>query len=55
MVGDQYFTDIAGANLAGIRSIKVPTVGRAQFPFVVRWFQRLETALSVILFARGRR
>lgn len=42
MVGDQYFTDVVGANLAGIRSIKVPTLNRESFPLMVRWLQRLE-------------
>lgn len=42
MVGDQYFTDIAGANLAGVHSIKVPTLARESFPFAVRQFQRIE-------------
>ena len=55
MVGDQYFTDIAGANLAGIRSIKVPTLGRAHFPLAVRWFQRIEGVLSTMLSAASRR
>jgi HAD superfamily phosphatase (TIGR01668 family) len=50
MVGDQYFTDIAGANLAGIRSIKVPTLARASFPFAVRSFQRIESALYRVLY-----
>jgi hypothetical protein len=43
MVGDQYFTDIAGANLAGIRSIKVETFDPRSFPFAVRSFQRFES------------
>ena len=43
MVGDQYFTDIAGANLAGIRSIKVDTFDPPSFPFAVRSFQRFES------------
>ena len=50
MVGDQYFTDIAGANLAGIRSIKVPTLERGSFPFAVRSFQRIESALYRVLY-----
>ncbi len=50
MVGDQYFTDIAGANLAGIRSIKVPTLARQSFPFAVRSFQRIESALYRALY-----
>ncbi|WP_419857923.1 HAD hydrolase-like protein [Candidatus Palauibacter irciniicola] len=45
MVGDQYFTDIASANLAGVRSVKVPTLHRASFPAPVRWSQRLEAVL----------
>jgi predicted HAD superfamily phosphohydrolase YqeG len=43
MVGDQYFTDIAGANLAGIRSVKVDTFDPGSFPFAVRSFQRFES------------
>jgi predicted HAD superfamily phosphohydrolase YqeG len=50
MVGDQFFTDIAGANLAGIRSIKVPTRDRGSFPFAVRSFQRIEAAIYRILY-----
>lgn len=42
LVGDQYLTDVATANLAGIRSIKVPTLGRASFPFPVRVLQRVD-------------
>ena len=42
MVGDQYLTDIAGANLAGVRSIKVPTLGRSTFPFAVRVLMRID-------------
>lgn len=45
MVGDQYFTDIASANLAGVRSAKVPTLHRASFPAPVRWSQRFEAVL----------
>ncbi len=51
MVGDQYFTDIVGANLAGIRSIKVPTLNRESFPLMVRRLQRLEEGA----YRRGRR
>ena len=42
LVGDQYLTDIAAANLAGIRSIKVPTTGPASFPPSVRMLQRVD-------------
>ncbi|WP_419167549.1 HAD hydrolase-like protein [Candidatus Palauibacter sp.] len=45
MVGDQYFTDIASASLAGIRSVKVTTLHRASFPSPVRVSQRLEGLL----------
>lgn len=54
MVGDQYFTDIASANLAGIRSVKVPTLRRASFPAPVRWSQRLEAALYRLRYGRPR-
>jgi predicted HAD superfamily phosphohydrolase YqeG len=42
LVGDQYLTDVATANLAGIRSIKVPTLGRASFPLPVRVLQKVD-------------
>jgi len=45
MVGDQYLTDIAGANLAGIRSLKVPTYAPASFPASVRILQASERLL----------
>jgi HAD superfamily phosphatase (TIGR01668 family) len=54
MVGDQYFTDIAGANLGGVRSVKVPTWKRASFPLVLRTFQRLEGALFRVLHRSAR-
>lgn len=53
MVGDQYFTDIAGANLAGIGSIKVPTLDRAGFPLAVKSFQRMEELLYRLLYGKG--
>ena len=55
MVGDQYFTDIASANLAGIRSAKVPTLHRASFPAPVRWAQRLEALLYRLRYGRPAR
>jgi HAD superfamily phosphatase (TIGR01668 family) len=42
MIGDQYLTDVAGANLAGVRSIKVPTLGRSSFPLAVRALMRVD-------------
>lgn len=52
MIGDQYFTDIASANLAAVRSAKVPTIDRASFPAPVRISQRLERALYRLLYGR---
>lgn len=52
MVGDQYFTDIAGANLAGIGSIKVPTFKPESFPFPVRSFQMFERAVYRLMHPR---
>ncbi len=54
LVGDQYFTDIASANLAGIRSAKVPTLDRASFPTPVRISQRLEAVLFLVMYGRPR-
>lgn len=45
MVGDQYLTDIAGANLARIRSIKLPNPAKRTFPWSIRFTQRLEELL----------
>jgi predicted HAD superfamily phosphohydrolase YqeG len=54
MVGDQYFTDIAGANLAGIRSVKVATRAPRSFPLAVQLFHRAETIVYRVLYGRGR-
>lgn len=53
MVGDQYVTDIAGANLAGIRSLKVSTYAPASFPLPVRVLQYVER-LAFLIFHRRR-
>jgi predicted HAD superfamily phosphohydrolase YqeG len=53
MVGDQYFTDIVSANLAGARSIKVRTMDPSSFPIAVRWSQRFEKAWVGLLSAAG--
>ncbi|MCL4864788.1 MAG: HAD hydrolase-like protein [Gemmatimonadales bacterium] len=45
MVGDQFLTDVAGANLAGIRSIKLPNPARSTFPWSIRFTQALESLL----------
>jgi predicted HAD superfamily phosphohydrolase YqeG len=52
MVGDQYFTDIASANLAGIRSAKVPAIDPPSFPAPVRISHRLERWLYRLLYGR---
>jgi predicted HAD superfamily phosphohydrolase YqeG len=49
MVGDQHFTDIAGANLAGIRSVKVQTIGPRSFPLPIRCFHLFERALYRVM------
>jgi HAD superfamily phosphatase (TIGR01668 family) len=53
MIGDQYLTDIASANLAGVQSIKVDTYRRDTFPFSLRCSQRAEKMLY--LFFKRRR
>jgi len=50
MIGDQYLTDIAGANLGGVRSIKLPTLAPETFRLPVRVSQRLESAAYVLLY-----
>lgn len=54
MVGDQHLTDIAGANLAGVRSIKLPNPARSTFPATIRLTQRLEAVLDRCRPTRGR-
>lgn len=46
VVGDQYFTDVASASLAGARSAKVATYRRETFPLIVQLAQRLEALLA---------
>lgn len=53
MIGDQYFTDIVSANLAGARSIKVPTLDPPSFPTAVRLSQKFETAWVALLRGLG--
>ena len=52
MIGDQYLTDVAGANLGGVRSIKLPTLARETFRTSVRLSQRLELAIYFLLYGR---
>lgn len=47
MIGDQYFTDVAGANLGGVRSIKLPTLAPETFRRSVRFGQLAEGVLYV--------
>jgi len=53
MIGDQYLTDVAGANLGGVRSVKLPTLAPGSFRTAVRMSQRGETLLYRLLY-RGR-
>lgn len=55
VVGDQYFTDIASANLAGVRSVKVHTIDPGSFPMAVQLGQLLEGALMRVRRVTSRR
>ena len=55
MVGDQHFTDVAGANLAGIRSVKVRTHAPRSFPLPIRCFHLFERSIYRVLHGRPRR
>jgi len=48
MVGDQYLTDVAGANLGGVRSIKLPTLAPGTFRRSVRLGQLAEELLFAV-------
>ena len=52
MVGDQYLTDVASANLAGVRSAKVKTFRRDTFPRAIRFSQSLEALLYAAVGGR---
>lgn len=52
MVGDQYLTDIASANLAGAKSAKVRTFKPETFPLSIRTTQRVERILYAFRTAR---
>ena len=52
IVGDQYVTDVASANLAGIRSAKVRTFRRDTFPRALRFSQALEATLYRVMHGR---
>ena len=52
MIGDQYMTDVAGANMGRIRSIKVPTLAPETFRTSVRLSQRLEQAIYLLVHGR---
>jgi len=56
MVGDLYLTDVAGANLGGICSIKLPTLAPGTFRRSVRLGQVVETFVYALVHggARGR-
>ena len=48
MIGDQYLTDVAGANLAGVRSIKLPTLAPGTFRRTVRLGQIAENMVYAL-------
>ena len=50
MVGDQYFTDVAGANLCGAVSVKVSTWRPDSFPLALRLFQRAEKVVYAVRY-----
>lgn len=55
MVGDQYFTDVAGASMGGVRSIKLPTIALESFPWSVRIAQRVEALAYLTRHGHGAR
>jgi hypothetical protein len=55
MVGDQHLTDVAGASLAGVRSIKLRNPARESFPLSIRFTQRFEAAAYRLLGRRHQR
>jgi predicted HAD superfamily phosphohydrolase YqeG len=55
LVGDQYITDIAPANLASLLSVKVPTLEPASFPLPVRALQLAERAVRAGVTSLTRR
>lgn len=53
MIGDQYLTDVAGANLGGVRAIKLPTLAPESFRASVKLSQRLERLIYALLYGRA--
>jgi len=53
MIGDQYLTDVAGASLGGVRSIKLPTLAPETFRRSVRLSQVLEGLLYSLAHGGG--
>lgn len=54
MIGDQYLTDVAGANLGGVRSIKLPTLAPETFRRTVRLGQVVEGLLYLVAHGGAR-
>jgi predicted HAD superfamily phosphohydrolase YqeG len=52
MIGDQYMTDIAGANLGGVRSVKLPTLAPETFRRAVKFTQWAEERLYGLFHGR---
>jgi predicted HAD superfamily phosphohydrolase YqeG len=50
MIGDQFLTDVAGANLAGVRSVKLPTLAPRTFRPAVRLSQRVEALVYALFY-----
>ena len=53
MIGDQYLTDVAGANLGDVRSIKLPTLAPESFRASVKLSQRFELVLYGLFYGRA--
>ena len=53
MIGDQYLTDIAGAGMAGVRSIKVDPIVPTSFPLSLRAAQLAERVLFAGRYGRS--
>lgn len=54
MLGDQYMTDVAGANFGGVRSIKLPTIAHETFRTSVRFSQKLEKLIFAVFHGGSR-
>jgi predicted HAD superfamily phosphohydrolase YqeG len=53
MIGDQYMTDVSGANMGGVRSVKVPTLAPETFRTVVKFTQWAERMVYGLVHGRA--